>query len=196
MVEATSRPLADRALRERILKAISGDPGQGGQSPGETGSDLVFIRFQGTSMQPGLREGDVLVAVPLNGSPPGRGEIVLRPRDEHVYEAHRVLECAGGRVVTRGDSRPFRDGAWPVAQCRGRVVAVWRGNALLQPPARPSAWVRLSALTRLIGGTLIGGTLVRNVSFLRRGVKPRPTKTEALRKGERPYKSRASSFSL
>lgn len=145
MAEATAGPLADRALRDRILKAASGGPGHR-QPPGGAGSDLVFIRFQGTSMQPGLVQGDVLVAAPLNGGLPGRGEIVLRARDEHVYEAHRVLECAGGRVVTRGDSRPFQDRPWPVERCRGRVVAVWRGNGLLEPPARPAAGVRLWTL--------------------------------------------------
>jgi signal peptidase I len=143
------------ALRERILRRIgrtAPDAGDGG---------ILFVRFQGTSMLPGLREGDVLAAAPLEGSMPRKGEIVLRARDEQVLEAHRVVAVRGDRLVTRGDSRPFRDRPWFAARCRGRVVAVWRGNGLYEPPGRPSAWVRGRTLAgmgvRALWRRLFGG---------------------------------------
>ena len=138
------KQVMDGALRERILRRI------GRTVPDAGDGDLLFVRFQGTSMLPGLREGDVLAAAPLTGSMPRKGEIVLRARDEQVVEAHRVVGVAGDRVVTRGDSRPFRDRPWSVGRCRGRLVAVWRGNGLYQPPGRPSAWVRGRTLAKMV----------------------------------------------
>jgi len=158
-----AHPLPEGDLRQRILRAISQRPDRVLPGPDEP-SGLLFVRFEGTSMLPGLREGDVLVVSPLGERLPRVGEIVLRPRTGQVFEAHRVIRVQQDpmRVITRGDSRPFQDRPWDPRACGGAVVALMRGNALLQPPARPSAWMRLFALTRLIGGTL-----VRKISFSR-----------------------------
>lgn len=155
MAEPPLRHLSGGALRERILRRI-----ERGAPDAEDG-DLLFVRFQGTSMRPGLRAGDVLVAAPLEGSGPRKGEIVLRARDEQVVEAHRVVDVLGDRLVTRGDSRPFRDRPWPVGRCRGRVVAVWRGNGLCEPPGRPSGVVR---------GRILAGMAVRALGRRLRGL--------------------------
>ena len=171
MAYAHTHSLPEGDLRQRILNAISQNADRDPPGPGNTAgttagkrSGLLFVRFEGTSMQPGLKHGDVLVVEPLSGQVPQVGDIVLRPRSGQVFEAHRVIRVQQDplRVVTRGDSRPFQDRPWDPRACGGAVVALMRGNALLQPPATPSAWMRLFALTRLIGGTL-----VRKISFSR-----------------------------
>ena len=78
-------------------------------------------------------------------------EVWIEGGMKQVMEAHRVVEVRGERLVTRGDSRPFRDRPWPMEWCRGRVVAVWRGNGLYEPPGRPSAWVRGRILAEMAG---------------------------------------------
>ena len=161
MAYTHAHPLPEGDLRQRILRAISQRPDRVLPGPDEP-SGLLFVRFEGTSMQPGLKEGDVLVAAPIRDRMPEVGEIVLRPRSGQVFEAHRVVRVQKDpmRVVTRGDSRPFQDRPWDPRDCGGMVVAVLRENKLLQPHARPSAWMRLACLIRLIGGTL-----VRNARF-------------------------------
>jgi len=50
-------------------------------------------------------------------------EVWIEGGMKQVMEAHRVVEVRGERLVTRGDSRPFRDRSWLMEWCRGRVVA-------------------------------------------------------------------------
>ncbi len=167
MVEQTGNAVPEGDLRRQILKAVARHRDKSEYTSLET-PGLFFVRFQGTSMQPGLREGDILVAAPIGDARPCKGHIVLRPRGGGVFEAHRVIRWmeTPPAVITRGDSRPFRDRPWPPDHCGGVVVAVWRGNALMRPPERPSAEVRIRTL-----GAMLWRALFRRFSMYNTGVR-------------------------
>lgn len=112
---------------------------------------LKFILFKGTSMMPGLKQGDILVVSPIQGIHPETGEIVLRKREDKTFVAHRVIgfDKKTATVCTRGDSCLFRDKIWHLGQNSGHVIAIWRNNSFLSVPEGPSFLKRYLAIARL-----------------------------------------------
>jgi len=139
-------------LRELILKHISRKWHNTCLNNQYNVDALKFIPFQGTSMLPGLKKGDILVVLPTPGIHPVQGEIVLKRREDKTFIAHRVIGFNEKKktVRTRGDSRLFSDKIWHLRQNFGRVIAVWRRNSILCVPEGPSFLKRCLASAHLL----------------------------------------------
>jgi hypothetical protein len=90
----------------------------------------VAFRFtaRGLSMQPFIRDGDVITVAPLTRRS-RRGDVlaVCDPVSERLV-VHRVVAVAGEVYVTRGDNTDREDGPAHLADVVGRVVAVERAG--------------------------------------------------------------------
>ena len=96
------------------------------------GSSLRF-RARGVSMQPFIRDGDILEVQPPGVAALRRGDVVLcHPRGGRLV-AHRVVriirEKSGSTTIaTQGDALTFPDVPLPVEQVLGLVAAVERNG--------------------------------------------------------------------
>ena len=90
-----------------------------------------YCIYQGTSMNPILRELDVMEIVPYGESPMKIGDVILFPHflKEEKHVVHRVTAIKPYGVCTRGDNNPLKD-PWVTSSNNiiGRVVAAWRGD--------------------------------------------------------------------
>ena len=92
-------------------------------------------------MLPTLWPGDIAEIVACSVSDVGRGEIVLAFREDRFF-MHRFLargEHAG--FITRGDSMPGPDPAFPAAALLGKLVTVFRDGQPVALRSRP--WSRM-----------------------------------------------------
>ncbi len=88
----------------------------------------VRFRVSGTSMRPVIREGDEVVARPLDGEWPRPGQVVVAS-GPWGFRVHRVVATAGGgntQVVLRGDALAGCDAPVPGERILGRVAYVLR----------------------------------------------------------------------
>lgn len=119
------------------------------------------LQVTGTSMIPAVWPGDVLL-VRREGEPQARaGDVILFGRDGRLF-AHRVVrlvEGPGGPLwITRGDRHPHDDPPVSGEELLGRVTAVLRGDALVDPRLTPGLRIaafflrRSWAATRLAAG--------------------------------------------
>ncbi|MGA1867639.1 MAG: signal peptidase I [bacterium] len=90
------------------------------------------IRFQapGHSMQPTIREGEVITIEPIAPSAVHKGDIILYTW-EHGILVHRVIgiKCKGNDVayfITRGDAALTCDSPVSSSQILGKVISVER----------------------------------------------------------------------
>ena len=101
---------------------------------GRTGRELT-VRFSGRSMEPTLAsDEEVLLRC---GVPVALGDIIAFLAGDHVI-VHRVVARSNGWILTRGDARTLPDA--PILRHEsvlGRVAAVRRGDALVEPPVAP-----------------------------------------------------------
>jgi signal peptidase I len=121
----------------------------------------INVTVAGTSMLPGLRPGDILMARPLQVPGVREGDIVLF-RSRLGLCAHRVIAIRGGALVTRGDAAPADDGLLPLSDILGVVETVRRGGIQFAPRRHPTllqraaaALLRRSSLLRNAAGKLI-----------------------------------------
>jgi len=130
-------------IREQVLNALSQTGRHEWLSETHDLNELQFVPFKGTSMLPSLKDGDILIVLPLGGHFPEKGDIILAQKGEKAFLAHRVLrfDRITALVRTRGDSRLLRDGLWNLMYSRGRVVGIWRDNKILDV-APPPPWKR------------------------------------------------------
>ncbi len=86
-------------------------------------------RVRGLSMQPSIRDGDVLVLAPLGSRPPSVGEVVafVRP-DTGRLAVHRVVEQTGDGWLIQSDNAAEPDGVVALDQIVGRVTGVERNG--------------------------------------------------------------------
>ncbi|MCS6950545.1 MAG: S24/S26 family peptidase [bacterium] len=91
--------------------------------------ETVWLKAQGGSMSPLIREGDVLEIVPSLRIRPGMVVLVNTPWG---VRCHRVVSVENGQIVLRGDTleaeeRVLRE------QVVGTVRTVWRGKKVFSP---------------------------------------------------------------
>ena len=112
----------------------------------EDGHTLRF-RARGESMNPFIRNGDILEVQPVSGDNYRRGDVLLCKLESQRIVAHRVISIQGekGRrsLVMKGDSAPCKDGITNYEQVLGRVVSVERGGKEIRIDSTKQ---RLSAL--------------------------------------------------
>jgi signal peptidase len=153
------------------------------------------IVYTGQSMNPTLREPDLLQVEPYGNRPVRAGDVVcFKSPEDNINIVHRVVSVGGrgtgdGRpadsIRTRGDNNPWPD-AWVIAadDLLGRVVAAQRGPRCRPIPGgrtgRMIAWsVRLrKTVWRVVAGVVSGvyHGLLRSGPFdflLPRGLRPR-----------------------
>lgn len=105
--------------------------------------DPVWLRVQGVSMRPWLREGDRICIQPAGQRRIHRGDIVLFWREPGRPILHRVLrvgrEAAGIVYDCRGDAESGRPERVPASMVMGvAAMTGWRrmGYRLLNPARR------------------------------------------------------------
>lgn len=131
--------MSDQDLRKIILRHIDKTHGDIKLSDSDDPDGLRLIPFRGTSMLPGLKEGDILIVLPPQEYVPKVGEIILIEKGEKAFIAHRLIgfDRSTESVFTRGDSRLFRDRLSHSRYGCGLVVAVLRDNSLMNVPPPP-----------------------------------------------------------
>lgn len=117
------------------------------------GSRPVFcLAHAGPSMNPTLRELDLLEVVPYDGRPVKPGDVVAAvPPGRETHIVHRVIRVRAEGMCTRGDNNPVED-SWRLqpSHIAGRVVAAWRG----QRRWKVSGGVQGRLVARLAGARL------------------------------------------
>jgi phage repressor protein C with HTH and peptisase S24 domain len=111
------------------------------------------FRFEarGTSMEPFIRDRDVLTVAPLAASRPKPGDIAafVHPASGGV-RVHRVVKVEAGRCFLKGDNALDTDGALTRDMILGLVVRLERGGRARavgpSPGATVIAWLSRSAL--------------------------------------------------
>lgn len=86
----------------------------------------VAVRAGGRSMEPGLRQGDVLRVEPFPAGSLRVGEVALVRTPEGRLLAHRVVARRAEGWITSGDAVGRQEGPWPESALLGRVTAVRR----------------------------------------------------------------------
>lgn len=89
------------------------------------------FRFQGKgySMSPFIKDGDILTIVPLQGSAPRFGDVVVftHPQTGKLI-IHRIIGKRSSSYLTKGDNAPDEDGLVSRAAILGRVTRVQRNG--------------------------------------------------------------------
>lgn len=83
------------------------------------------FRVKGCSMDPFLKDGDMVTVSPLFGNRPDIGEVVafVHSRMKRLV-IHRIVSVSDGIYVTKGDNTPEEDGAIAEKDILGRVTKV------------------------------------------------------------------------
>jgi signal peptidase I len=128
--------------------------------PAQLGGPVTYAITDGTSMEPGIHAGDLVIA--RQGGSPAPGSVVLY-RDRRLGRdvLHRVVAVDAGRLVTKGDNNPYEDGYRPTAaDVRGelwlRVPAVGGALQWAREPVHAALLVGLTVLLALAAGTGAG----------------------------------------
>jgi len=82
---------------------------------------------KGVSMSPFIKDGDVITVTPLEGAPPGFGDVVafFHPGTRKLA-VHRVVGKEGDFYFLRGDNSSVADGLIPRNSILGKVARVER----------------------------------------------------------------------
>jgi uncharacterized repeat protein (TIGR01451 family) len=114
----------------------------------------LTMRFQacGQSMQPNVRNGDLVEVAPISAAEPERGDIVLA-RGRTGFRLHRVVgrNAATGKIVTRGDAGQQNDE--PPEIVLGKVISIERDRrkiSLAKPGTKLSHAVRVQTRRALL----------------------------------------------
>ena len=96
---------------------------------------LLHFAYHGPSMNPTLREPDLVTVQPYNGRVVRRGDVIYyRSPDEDKMVVHRVLDvnpsgAPQGCLRTRGDNNPVFDPYFlPLANVKGQAIVAQRGR--------------------------------------------------------------------
>jgi len=113
--------------------------------PGDT------IRRLAESMNPTLREGDLLEVEPYKERLTRAGDVVaFLPTNGDTHIVHRAVGVRADGIHTRGDHNASEDPRQlRLAEIAGQVVAAWRGQNRQQVLGGP-AGVALGALARVL----------------------------------------------
>ncbi len=122
----------------------------------------VPFRFRagGTSMDPFIRDGDIVTIVPADARGPRIGDVVAccHPREGHLV-IHRIVASMPGGMLIRGDANEAADGVVAVGQVLGVVSAIGRDGRRVMLGNGPERWI-LAHLSR-------AGLLRRIVALVR-----------------------------
>lgn len=119
----------------------------------------VPFRFtaSGSSMEPFIRDGDVLTISPLS-LPLRRGDVVpfINPSGKQLM-VHRILDVSREGYLIKGDNNSVPDGRIPAAAIIGRVVRVEHGERQVRMGLGPErlliAWLsQCCLLTPVVAG--------------------------------------------
>jgi hypothetical protein len=128
------------------------------------------FRFEarGTSMEPFIKDGDIVTVVRLSASRPKPGDVAafVHPGSGGV-RVHRVVKIEAGRYFLKGDNALDVDGALTrdmilglvvrrERQGRSRAVGPSLGAAVLARLSRSALFVRISRRLRRLGSTRTG----------------------------------------
>jgi hypothetical protein len=128
---------------------MTGHPADSSQQPTldapRAPASPVFVAYKGPSMNPTLREPEVMEIVPYGDRPAKPGDVILFVRqgsDQPVV--HRVTRRTADGIGTRGDNNLHDDGyVLQPSEISGRVVAAWRGERRRKiAGGRTGCWVR------------------------------------------------------
>jgi signal peptidase I len=89
---------------------------------------LLRFRAHGRSMQPFIKNGDILIVEPLNGASASIGDVIFYRRSDSSFTAHRLINVTGGSggdvLLSRGDSLNYFDPPIQPEQVMGRVIQI------------------------------------------------------------------------
>lgn len=119
---------------------------------------VLRFRGHGASMQPLVRDGDILLVRPVDAQAVRRGDLVLFHDELGRVVVHRVIGVhagrAGRRFTMQGDAVSQPDGVIPEARIFGRLAAIERnGNRIEmdEPAVRLLGWLALLRSRWLLG---------------------------------------------
>jgi hypothetical protein len=141
-------PLVDPPSHSRLLREACTALLSSGQR--------ARFRATGLSMDPTIRDGDILTVEPMDPGEVRPGEILLYRTPQGVV-AHRLVRCEKAEAqlvyIFRGDASGTCDPPVSFGEVLGRVIATRRGRrsrSLLNPWIRQwqLAWAAANRLTR------------------------------------------------
>lgn len=101
-------------------------------APASLGGDATYVLVQGTSMEPGIEDGDVVIVTPRENYEVG--DVVVFASEESFLVIHRLIDRSANGWSTKGDNRTVEDG-WTVPD--EAIV----GEAWLRVPAGAEALI-------------------------------------------------------
>jgi signal peptidase I len=86
------------------------------------------FRFQasGSSMDPFIKNGDVITVTPSSGKRARTGDVVAFLQPQGRLAVHRVIRNSKGRLLVKGDNSPQPDGWIGLAEVLGSVTRIER----------------------------------------------------------------------
>lgn len=119
-------------------------------APAACGGPITYARVAGSSMEPSLNPGDLVVARTADAY--GMGDIVAYHNPELGLVMHRIIVDNGDRVIVKGDANSWVDSYQPrKTDIAGRLwVRVPHGAALLTWLRPPWATLVFTALAVLV----------------------------------------------
>jgi len=92
---------------------------------------MFFAAYIGPSMNPTLREPEMMEVRPYDHRPPRVGDVIyFLPPDTDQPVVHRIIRVTAKGVSTRGDNNAREDAFLILPQnIKGQVVAAWRGQS-------------------------------------------------------------------
>jgi len=89
---------------------------------------LLRFRAHGRSMHPFIKNGNILIVEPLNGTSASIGDVIFYRRAEGSLTAHRLIKKNRNKdimvLITKGDPLSYFDPPIPVEQVMGRVISI------------------------------------------------------------------------
>lgn len=97
---------------------------------GNKSGAIFFAAYDGSSMNPTLREPEIMEIMPYEGRPLRVGDVALflSPETDQLV-VHRVVRVSPAGISTLGDNNTQEDDfLLPPERIQGQVVAAWRGQ--------------------------------------------------------------------
>ncbi len=97
---------------------------------GNVPSSVFFVAYAGPSMNPTLREPEVMEIMPYDSRLLCIGDVALfvPPKSEQMV-VHRIIRITRAGITTRGDNNKLEDSYFlRPDRIKGQVVAAWRGR--------------------------------------------------------------------
>jgi signal peptidase I len=128
-------------------------------APAQLGGATRYAVVEGSSMEPGLGRGDLVLV--RAGTTPAVGDVVLyRDPALGVRVLHRVIRVDGDRLVLQGDANDFVDDARPrsadvVGSYWFSIPRVGRALSWMQAPPHAALLAFLLTLVAFSGGAVV-----------------------------------------